>query len=98
MMTLTTLPVKGPASIHCSKGTLAPSTQPALTVKLMHLTLPTCCYHRIDPDLSGAWPPRFTKLDFELDDGTCLAFTDSRRFAKVKWLVSSFGAAAGELP
>ena len=34
------------------------------------------------------WPPRFTKLEFELENGTCLAFTDSRRFGKL-WLLKS---------
>ena len=26
------------------------------------------------------WPPRFTKLEFTMDDGTQVAFTDARRY------------------
>mmetsp|Transcript_18372 Transcript_18372/g.39500 ORF Transcript_18372/g.39500 Transcript_18372/m.39500 type:complete len:570 (-) Transcript_18372:261-1970(-) len=43
-------------------------------------------YERIDADTSGTWPPKYWKLDLELDDGTRLAFTDPRRFARVRLL------------
>lgn len=33
-----------------------------------------------------AWPPRFTKLQLEFNDGTTLAFCDSRRFARSRLL------------
>ena len=32
----------------------------------------------------ASWPPRFCKLVLRFDDGTQLAFCDSRRFAKVR--------------
>ena len=34
----------------------------------------------------SSWPPRFCKLELELGDGTRLAFCDSRRFARVRFL------------
>jgi hypothetical protein len=35
------------------------------------------------------WPPRFCKLQLRLEDGTQLAFCDSRRFAKVRFLAGA---------
>jgi hypothetical protein len=32
----------------------------------------------------SSWPPRFCKLELHFEDGTQLAFCDSRRFAKVR--------------
>lgn len=40
--------------------------------------------HGIDFE-QHAWPPRFTKLQLELDNGQRLAFCDPRRFGRVKW-------------
>jgi formamidopyrimidine-DNA glycosylase len=40
-----------------------------------------CRVHLFDTDMS--WPPKFTKLEAEMDDGTKLAFADARRFGKV---------------
>jgi hypothetical protein len=37
--------------------------------------------HLFDNEMS--WPPKFTKLEAELDDGTKFAFADARRFGKV---------------
>lgn len=37
--------------------------------------------HLFDSDMS--WPPKFTKLEAELSDGTKFAFADARRFGKV---------------
>lgn len=34
----------------------------------------------------GEWPPRFWKIQFEMDDGTRMAFNDARRFARVRFL------------
>lgn len=34
----------------------------------------------------SSWPPRFCKLELHFEDGTQLAFCDSRRFAKVRFL------------
>ncbi|KAI7839952.1 hypothetical protein COHA_006346 [Chlorella ohadii] len=34
----------------------------------------------------SAWPPRFCKIELKLEDGTQVAFCDSRRFAKVRFL------------
>jgi hypothetical protein len=34
-------------------------------------------------DDDGAWPPRFCKVELHFDDGTKMAFCDSRRFARV---------------
>ncbi|KAL4420824.1 hypothetical protein ABPG75_010480 [Micractinium tetrahymenae] len=34
----------------------------------------------------SAWPPKYCKVELEFDDGTQLAFCDSRRFAKVRFL------------
>lgn len=31
------------------------------------------------------WPPRFAKLQIELDDGQRLAFCDPRRFGRIRW-------------
>ena len=32
------------------------------------------------------WPPRFWKIQFEMEDGTRLSFNDGRRFARVRFL------------
>ncbi len=32
------------------------------------------------------WPPRFCKIELRLDDSTQLAFCDSRRFARVRFI------------
>lgn len=45
------------------------------------LSLPDCSVHS---DTSGNWPPRFWKLHCKLSDGTRVAFTDARRFARVR--------------
>ncbi|KAK9821543.1 hypothetical protein WJX74_009796 [Apatococcus lobatus] len=34
----------------------------------------------------GEWPPRFWKIQFEMDDGTRMSFNDARRFARVRFL------------
>eukprot|EP00892_Ulva_mutabilis_P006956 jgi/Ulvmu1/4632/UM002_0363.1 len=34
----------------------------------------------------NSWPPRFVKLELTMDDGAQIAFTDARRFARVKLL------------
>jgi len=41
-------------------------------------------YKSVASDESGSWPPRFCKFALELSDGGALAFTDSRRFARVR--------------
>lgn len=33
---------------------------------------------------NGVWPPKFVKLQLEFEDGTALALSDGRRFARVK--------------
>ena len=33
-----------------------------------------------------SWPPRFLKFELVLADKTRMAFTDSRRFARVRWI------------
>lgn len=43
---------------------------------------------RIEADKGGAWPPKYCKLDLELSDGTRVAFSDSRRFARVRWVMT----------
>jgi formamidopyrimidine-DNA glycosylase len=35
---------------------------------------------------TSQWPPKFTKLTVELADGTAIAFTDPRRFARIRLL------------
>lgn len=39
-------------------------------------------YKRVNVDTS-VWPPKFCKLELRFEDGTRLAFTDPRRFARV---------------
>ncbi|CAM9784655.1 unnamed protein product [Ascophyllum nodosum] len=34
--------------------------------------------------VEGEWPPKFTKLELEMSNGTCLALTDPRRLARVR--------------
>ena len=34
----------------------------------------------------GSWPPRFWKIQFEMEDGTRMSFNDARRFARVRFL------------
>ena len=46
---------------------------------------------RIDTDKSGTWPPKYCKVDMELSDGTRVAFSDSRRFARVRWVAAPRG-------
>ena len=36
-------------------------------------------------DIAADWPPRFCRLHLELEDGTSCAFSDSRRFAKIRF-------------
>ena len=35
---------------------------------------------------TSQWPPKFSKLTIELSDGTAVAFTDPRRFARIRLL------------
>jgi formamidopyrimidine-DNA glycosylase len=35
---------------------------------------------------TSSWPPKFSKLTLELSDGTAVAFTDPRRFARIRLL------------
>ena len=42
---------------------------------------------RLGADKSSEWPPKYCKLELELADGTHMAFADSRRFARIRWLV-----------
>lgn len=48
------------------------------------LTRPSLSCRRSAPHDDAAWPPRFHKLVLTLDDGTCLAYCDARRFGKVR--------------
>lgn len=43
-------------------------------------------YQRYSVDDSQGWPPRFCKLQLHFDDGTQWAFSDSRRFARIRLL------------
>ncbi len=40
-------------------------------------------YQRAKKD-DGDWPPRFWKLQFEMDNGARISFNDGRRFARAK--------------
>ena len=42
-------------------------------------------YKSFSVDMSS-WPPKFSKLTLELSDGTAVAFTDPRRFARIRLL------------
>ena len=46
---------------------------------------------RLGADKSNEWPPKYCKLDLELADGTHMAFADSRRFARIRWLADPRG-------
>ena len=43
-------------------------------------------YKRYAVDSKGDWPPRFCKMELVFSDGTRLAFCDSRRFGRIRWL------------
>ena len=43
-------------------------------------------YRRYQVDAHGDWPPRFCKMELLFTDGTRLAFCDSRRFGRVRWI------------
>lgn len=52
--------------------------------------------HSTKLDESGAWPPRFSKLTFELEGDRRVAYVDARRFGRIKLQVGAgLLAAAG---
>ncbi|GAX75543.1 hypothetical protein CEUSTIGMA_g2986.t1 [Chlamydomonas eustigma] len=58
-----------------------------VSIKKPNGQVATLEYARLGPSEKGEWPPKYCKLDLEFKDGTHMAFTDSRRFARVKWLM-----------
>eukprot|EP00933_Yihiella_yeosuensis_P043090 TRINITY_DN37823_c0_g1_i1.p1 TRINITY_DN37823_c0_g1~~TRINITY_DN37823_c0_g1_i1.p1 ORF type:complete len:329 (+),score=68.53 TRINITY_DN37823_c0_g1_i1:113-1099(+) len=43
-------------------------------------------YVRAKNDSEGVWPPRFWKVELQMADGTCFAFTNARRFGRIRLL------------